>query len=141
MAQTPGQQRAADAVAAELARRGWTNADLREATREPDSDDPPVDGGTIGDFLAYKRWPKIGTLGKFERALDFPAGSLRQLALNGTPIPKPDESVSPSRDDEPTLLYRKPEELTNDEWRELIARTEPMVEWEIEKALRKRRGQ
>ena len=138
MAQTPGQQRAADAVAAELAERGWTNKDLSEATRT--SDDSPVDSGTIGDFLAYKRWPKIGTLGRFERALGWPAGSLRKLALHGEPIPKLDGSVSPPRDDEPTLLYRKPEELTNDEWRELIARTEPMVEWEIEKALRKRRG-
>lgn len=86
MAQTPGQQRAADAVAGELARRGWTNTDLRDATAELNADDPPVDLGTIGDFLAYRRWPKTRTLGKFERVFDWEPGSLRRLALSGQPV-------------------------------------------------------
>lgn len=141
MVQTVGQQRAADRVAGELASRGWTNADLSRATHFDDSNEPPVDLGTIGDFLAYKRWPKIKTLAKFERAFGWAPGSLRLLSTHGTEIPTA-ESVAIGSDNEAgsSLLFRQPDELTNDEWRELIARTRGIVEWEIEQAIRRRRG-
>ena len=64
MAQTTNQQRAAHAVAARMARLEWNNTQLVAATG--------ADPGTIGDFLNGKRWPKIGTQGKIERALEWP---------------------------------------------------------------------
>lgn len=140
MPQTPEQQRVTDAVAAELAKRGWTHADLSAATREPDSDKPAVDGGTIGDFLAYKRWPKIGTLGRFERALGWPAGSLRQLHLNGTPIPERDESVSPSSETErvPAWNTRVPEGMTDEQHKEIVREAEEFYRWKIQQASQER---
>lgn len=78
MAQNPNQQRAADAVAAWLAKNGKNNAWLVDATG--------ADPGTIGDFLNHERWPKIGTQGKIENALGWPAGIIRQIG-NGADVP------------------------------------------------------
>lgn len=88
MPQTPNQKRATDAVAAWLAQQGKNNAWLVDAAS--------ADPGTIGDFLAYKRWPKIGTQGRIERALGWPPGVIRQMSNGADPddlIPVIDETT------------------------------------------------
>lgn len=133
MAISEGRQRAADAVARELARRQWSRADLKtESGSDPE---------TIQKFLDGERWPQDKTRAKIEKALGWEPGSIRLISL-GRDIPSTTESVAPATDteEEPTLLFRQPDELTNDEWRELIARTQGIVEWEIEQAIRRRRG-
>lgn len=75
MPQTKDQRRASDAVAAWLAHHEKNNAWLAEATG--------LDVGTVGTFLSGKTWPKVGNQGKFEKALGWPAGTIRQIARNG----------------------------------------------------------
>src|SRR5690349_1759706 len=88
MAQTNNQRRAADAVAARMAHLEWNNTQLVTATG--------ADPGTIGDFLNGKRWPKLGTQGKIERALDWPPGTLRAIAA-GAAAPEPAAGVGTAR--------------------------------------------
>lgn len=139
MAQNSGQRRAADAVAAELADRGWTNTDLSQATAERDTGKPGVDAGTIGDFLAYRRWPKIGTLGRFERAFGWEPGSLRLLALHGEEVKRIDErreTVSDPRntDDVPAWNTRKPDGMTDEQHKAIVRETEEYYRWKIQQA-------
>lgn len=94
MPQKPGQQKATDAVAAELADRGWSHVDLSLATVADGSDESAVDLGTIGDFLSYKRWPKIGTQGRFERALGWAPGTIRLIAVGKAERPSAEVSAS-----------------------------------------------
>lgn len=75
MPQTPSQQTASALVASWLARNAKNPAWLVDATG--------ADPGTIGDFLNQKRWPKIGTQGKIEKALGWPAGTIRQIGNGG----------------------------------------------------------
>lgn len=82
MPQNEGQRIAAQAVAAELARREWNITDLVQLTS--------ADPGTIGDFLNGSRWPKLGTQGKVEKALGWEAGTIRSISLGG-PIPQPEQ--------------------------------------------------
>lgn len=77
MPQTPSQQRAADAVAKWLAAHEKNPAWLVDATG--------ADPGTIGDFLNRQRWPKLGTQGKIEHALGWPAGCIRQIGNGSDP--------------------------------------------------------
>lgn len=77
MPQTPNQQRAADRVASWLASNEKNPAWLVDATG--------ADPGTIGDFLNGHRWPKVGTQGKIERALGWPAGCIRQIGNGSDP--------------------------------------------------------
>ena len=44
-----------------------------------------ADPGTIADFLAGTRWPKLGTQGKIERALQWPPGVIRQIGNGADP--------------------------------------------------------
>lgn len=76
MARSPSQRRAADQVAAWLAINEKNPAWLVEKAN--------ADAGTIGDFLNGRRWPKIGTQGKIERALGWPAGSIRRMGNGAT---------------------------------------------------------
>jgi transcriptional regulator with XRE-family HTH domain len=46
------------------------------------------------------------------------------------------ESVSVSDEDEHQLLYRRPDGITDKKWREIVARTRNLVQWEIEQALK-----
>lgn len=96
MPQTELQQQAADAVAAEMAHRGWSNADLAEATKN--SGDAPVDLGTIGDFLGYKRWPKLGTQGRIELAIGWEPGTIRLISIGKAPHPTKEAPGMPSPD-------------------------------------------
>lgn len=78
MTQSRAQQRASDAVASWLAGHEKNPAWLVSMTG--------TDPGTIGDFLNGLRWPKVGTQGKIERALGWPAGIIRQIG-NGADVP------------------------------------------------------
>lgn len=132
MAQTKNQERAARAVAARMAYLEWNNAQLVAATGS--------DPGTIGDFLNGKRWPKIGTQGKIERALGWSPGTLRDIAAGG-PAPDPDHVGGASEDPEITedeLLYRRPEGLSDTEWERIREDARGFIEWQIEKAARER---
>lgn len=95
MAQNSHQRKAADAVANWLAHNELNNAWLAEAAK--------VDPGTVGDFLNYERWPKTGTQGKIEKALGWPAGSIRQMGTGQSldlPMDRADLSVGPKSEDD-----------------------------------------
>ncbi len=131
MAQTNNQQRAAHAVAARMAHLEWNNTQLVAATR--------ADPGTIGDFLNGKRWPKIGTQGKIERALDWPAGTLRTIAAGGL-APEPSDPVGARRQDrdqnDDALRFRRPDGLTDQQWERVKDGTREYIEWQIDRAAR-----
>jgi hypothetical protein len=131
MAQTKNQQRAAHAVAAWMAHLEWNNTQLVAATG--------ADPGTVGDFLNGKRWPKIGTQGKIERALGWPAGTLRSIASGGA-APDPGGSVGGQRHDgdpnDDAVRFRRPEGLTDQQWQRVKDEAQGFIEWQIEKAAR-----
>jgi hypothetical protein len=131
MAQTKNQQRAAHAVAAWMAHLEWNNTQLVAATG--------ADPGTIGDFLNGKRWPKIGTQGKIERALEWPAGTLRTIAAGG-PAPDPAVTVGGHREDQDpyddAVRFRRPDGLTDLQWQRVKDEAQGFFEWQIEKLVR-----
>lgn len=131
MGQTKNQQRAANAVAARMAHLEWNNSQLVAATKS--------DPGTIGDFLNWKRWPKIGTQGKIEHALGWPAGTLRAIAAGG-PAPAPTVTVGArSQDEEPpddAVRFRRPDGLTDQQWQRIRSEAQEFIEWQIEKTVR-----
>ena len=133
MAQTKNQQRAARAVAARMAHLEWNNAQLVAATG--------ADPGTIGDFLNEKRWPKIGTQGKIERAVGWPPGTLRDIAA-GAPAPEPDAVVGGASEDhddeEDTLRFRRPDGISDQEWERVKAEARGFIEWQINRASQER---
>lgn len=126
MAQTNNQRRAADAVAARMAHLEWNNTQLVAATG--------ADPGTIGDFLNGKRWPKLGTQGKIERALDWPAGTLRTIAAGG-PAPEPAVGVGAGRNNgdqqDDMLRFRRPPGMTDQQWEAVRERTESYIAWQV----------
>jgi len=75
--QNPNQQRAANAVASWLAKHHKNHAWLVDAAK--------ADPGTISDFLSHERWPKLGTQGRIEDSLGWPAGIIRQIG-NGAEV-------------------------------------------------------
>lgn len=131
MAQTKNQQRAAHAVAARMAHLEWNNTQLVAATK--------ADPGTVGDFLNGKRWPKIGTQGKIEHALDWPAGTLRSIASGG-PAPDPAGTVGgPRQDQDPyddAVRFRRPDGLSDQQWQRVKDEAQGFIEWQIEKMVR-----
>jgi lambda repressor-like predicted transcriptional regulator len=135
MAQNEGQRKATDALAAEIAKRGWTKADLSDAAK--------VDYGTVSDVLDYSRSPQSRTQAALEAAVEWLPGTYRRIALGA--IDEPEyvrrETVAAGDEDEDTLLYRRPAGITDEKWRQLRARTRNLVEWEIEQALRETEGQ
>jgi len=64
--------RARTAVRRALAARNWNPADLARAA--------DVDEGTVLDFINGVRTPQLKTRGKLEAALDWPAGTLDDVA-------------------------------------------------------------
>lgn len=132
MAQSEGQKRATDAVAAEMAERGWTKKDL--------SDLSEVDYSTVSDLLSYERRIQSRTQGALEKALGWVPGTYRLISLGQLERPErlteEPESVSAGEDD--GLNYRRPEGLTDQEWREIRARNKDYYEWQIEQARRGR---
>lgn len=132
MAQTDTQRRASDAVAAWLARHHRNPAWLVDVTG--------ADPGTIGDFLNGSRWPKLGTQGKIEQAVGWPAGTIRHIG-NGGEVP-PLETVGAAPKDreveEDTLLYRRPEGLNDEEWERIKRESRGFIEWQIQRAAEER---
>lgn len=130
MNQTAGQRRATDAVHAEMIKREWNKADLVDATG--------LDYGTVSDLLDYSRRIQASTQSKLESGLGWAPGTYRLISLGQLDAPEPlqGEPVGDDDEDEDTLLYRRPEGLTDKQWRELRARTRNLVEWEIQQALK-----
>jgi hypothetical protein len=131
--QNPNQQRAADTVAAWLAKNHKNPAWLVDETK--------ADPGTIGDFLNGSRWPKLGTQGRIEEALGWPAGTIRQIG-NGAEVPESLLTTSVGGDthspEDSELLYRRPDGLTDAEWERVKEESRGFIEWQIEKASRER---
>lgn len=117
MVNQDGRTKARLAVTAELASRGWSPAKLAlEAGADP---------GTVGDFLNGKRWIKIPTQGKIERAFGWPAGAISSIEAGLNPV-----SVSRSDQDEPEFefLTRVREDLTTEEMDQLMTEATPYLE-------------
>lgn len=134
MAQSSGQRRASQAVVAWLAHHEQNAAWLARQTK--------ADPGTIGDFLNGNRWPKYGTQGKIEKAVDWPAGTLTAIADGGDPPALEAPSIGPSEDDAASshdaLLYRRPDGLSDEEWEKVKQESREYIEWQIERASRER---
>ncbi|MEP7738571.1 hypothetical protein ABKW28_13015 [Nocardioides sp. 31GB23] len=58
-----------------------------------------MDAGTIGTFLGGSTWPKVGNQGKLEKALGWPAGTIRQIAHTGV---VPDGLIETSPNSQPS---------------------------------------
>lgn len=133
MAQTKNQQRAAHAVAAWMAQHEWNNTQLVAKAE--------ADPGTIGDFLNGKRWPKIGTQGRIEKALGWTPGTLRSIAMGG-PAPDLTATVGARHDDEgendDSLRFRRPPGLTDEQWDQIKDKVRGIIEWQIELTVRER---
>lgn len=81
--------RAAAAVEAAMAARGWNVRDLARRAS--------IDAGTVGDFLAGERWPRTSTRGRIETALGWTPGTISQVAAGGR-APDPTSHGTPDRD-------------------------------------------
>lgn len=128
MATEAGKATARRLVLGVMSEKGWNPATL--------GDNAGIDYGTAGDFLNGKRWPKIATLGKIDRALGWTPGTLAAVGegLQDTPT----ETVSAAEDTVGQLLFRRPEGLTDQQWDEMRSRMEQGWEWELRQAARER---
>ena len=127
--QTEGQRRASLAVEHLMASRNWSNAWLIDRTG--------LDKGTVGPFLAGDQWPRRGTLAKIEAALGWSVGTISGIA-DGRVDPPPIETVSADDHDDDSLLFRRPDGLSDQEWVELRERMRGGWEWELRQADRER---
>jgi transcriptional regulator with XRE-family HTH domain len=80
------------AVAAAAGERGWSQGQLAQRAG--------VDSGTLGDFMAGRRWPRNTTQFKIEQALGWRTGSIARIADGGdapvvTPAPQDARSDLP----------------------------------------------
>lgn len=126
VAQTQDQRRASRAVSAWLAHHERNTAWLVRQTE--------VDPGTIGDFLNGNRWPKFKTQGRIEKAIGWPAGTMTEIADGAEPPAVGGDGKDPeTRVD---LIFRRPEELTDEQWEQVMERTRGVVEWTIEQVVR-----
>lgn len=128
MATPTGKATARRAVLAEVASRGWNPAALADAAG--------IDYGTAGDFLNGKRWPKVATLGKIDVALGWTPGTL--AAIGEELQDGPADSVSAAPHNGSTLLFRRPDGLTDAEWERVKDDAGGYIEWLIERAARER---
>lgn len=113
------------AIQAELGHRGWNITQLRDETG--------IDNGTLGDFLNGQRWPQIKTLGRIEKAVEWPPGTIASMLAGGPP-----PVVGGQPEDVEELLYRRPEGLSDQEWERIKAKAGRYIEWEIEQAAQER---
>lgn len=77
---------AAAAVEAAAGAKGWNVRDLAAAAG--------VDYGTAADLVGAKRWPRNTTRAAIEKALDWPAGSIKGIAEGGA-VPGASSSAQP----------------------------------------------
>lgn len=129
MADSDGRTKARLAVHAEMADRGWNPGRLAAESG--------ADPGTIGDFLNGARWPKLPTQGKIERALGWPAGTLSAIVAGMDPPPVGGVAEDPE-DGEDTLLYRRPDGLSDEEWERVKNESRGFIEWQIQRAAQER---
>ena len=129
MATQAGQGAARRHALAAQALNGWTNADLAKAS----STDP----ATIRDFLDGSRWPKPPTLAKLDEAFGWTPGTLAAIGEELLDAPE-SESVGADSEDGDTLLFRRPEGLSDMEWAAMQRAMRGGWEWEIRKAARER---
>lgn len=130
MDRTEGRKRARLAVHAELAARRWNNTQLaREAS---------VDLATVRSFLDGSRWPKSPTQGGIEFALGWPPGTIAEVVEGAEPPPVGGLTQDADQQQEDTLLYRRPEGLTDEEWEQVKEESRGFIEWQIERAARER---
>jgi hypothetical protein len=78
------------------------------------------------------------TARKIETALNLKPGSASISFDDDTDLVPAERVrfVSLSDEDEHQLLYRRPDGITDERWREIVARTRNLVQWEIEQALK-----
>jgi hypothetical protein len=129
MPNNEGRTRARLAVAAELAHREWSTSRLaRESGADP---------GTIGDFLGGKRWIKIPTQGKVERALGWRAGTIAAIESGQEP-PQIGDSVGGDTEDPgiATIKARKPANMSDEDFKRLLNEYEEEIEWKLNRASR-----
>lgn len=118
------------AVKGEMGRRGWNIQQLIDQSK--------LDRSTLGDFLDGKRWPQSRTLGAIEKALEWPAGSIADMLEGGDPPAPVGGDAHDAEAEEPDLLYRRPDGLSDAEWERVKAESREFIEWQIEKASRER---
>ena len=129
MPNNEGRTRARLAVAAELAHREWSPSRLaRESGADP---------GTIGDFLGGKRWIKLPTQGKVERALGWRAGTLAAIEAGQEP-PQIGDSLGGDTEDSgiATIKARKPANMSDEDFKRLLNEYEEEIEWKLNRASR-----
>jgi transcriptional regulator with XRE-family HTH domain len=84
-------------VATELMHeRGWN---VRDLAREAD-----LDPGTVGDFLAGTRWPRMGTRGRIEKALGIDPGELDRTRRGEPTVTRRNSQPGPEVDPRPVGL-------------------------------------
>lgn len=129
MPNNEGRTRARLAVTAELAHREWSPARLAQESG--------ADPGTIGDFLNGKRWIKLPTQGKIERALTWPPGTISAVEA-GAEAPKIGDSVGGDTDDPgiATIKARKPANMSDEDFKRLLSEYEEEIEWKLNRAAR-----
>ncbi len=132
MPNNDGRTRARLAVAAQLAHREWSPGRLAQESG--------ADPGTIGDFLGGKRWIKLPTQGKIERALKWPPGTITAIEAGGDAPGFDDAAVSGDGDDQGMgmIKARKPEGMSDEDFKRLLADFEEELEWKLNRAARER---
>ncbi len=130
MEREEGRTRARLAIHAEMSHRRWTNTEL--------SRQAGVDINTIGDFLSGARWPKSPTQGRLEAALGWPPGTITAIAAGMEVPPVGGDDQDAVVGDEATLRFRRPPGFTDEEWGQVLAKAEGIIEWTIEQVSRER---
>ncbi|GAB2762744.1 hypothetical protein GCM10027273_45080 [Nocardioides pakistanensis] len=130
MEQPDGRTRARLAVHAEMAHRRWNNTQLARAAG--------TDIATVSDFLSGARWPKSPTRGKIESALSWPPGTISAIEAGMPPPTVGGASEDEPEEDDDTLLYRRPEGLTDEEWEQVKRESRGFIEWQIQRAAQER---
>lgn len=129
-----GRKAARMAVQREIARAGSDGVTLgRQAG---------VHAQTVQSFLNGQRWPALKTLGRIDTALGWPVGTLSAIAEGGYPEgvvdPAPDTVSGPS-DTGDSLLFMRPEGVSDQEWHRIKDEARGYIEWQLDKAAQERR--
>jgi len=90
---------AAAAIEVALGAKGWNQADLVR--------DAGIDNGTLGDFLAGRRWPQVRTRSRIETSLGMELGTIARIADGetvGPPAQDPGSDLPVGSGVDPELL-------------------------------------